>query len=96
MQESSQPLANQSFGFRHDAVDELLAGRYIANQAGDHAAGPGACIHIALLHDARIHAADFFGDVGEGQLGPKLAFLGEQAIDGMRWRARARYCAAAS
>ena len=82
-QHALEPLADELVRLSHDAVDQLLAGRDIVDQAGDHAAGPGTGIHVALQHDARIDAGDLFADVFEFQVGAELAVLFQQPLDGI-------------
>ena len=38
VEETGEPLADQHFGFRHDAVDQFLAGRNVVDEARNHAA----------------------------------------------------------
>ncbi|KHS11726.1 hypothetical protein BMD20_03925 [Burkholderia multivorans] len=64
----------------HDAVDEFLHRRDVADQADDHAARPGSRIERALLHDFRIDAGDFLGDILERDLRAQPALLVQQAI----------------
>jgi hypothetical protein len=51
------------------------------DQARDHAAGPGAGVHVALDHDLGIDAGDFLDDVLELDVGAQLLLLLEQAFD---------------
>ena len=50
-------------------VDELLCCRHVVDEPGDHAAGPGAGVDFALLHDLRVDSGHLGEDVLELQLG---------------------------
>ena len=71
--QAREPLVDQCMGLVHDAGDQLRHRRHIVDQARDHAAGPDACVHVAVVHDARIDAGHFGGDVGEGDGRAQLA-----------------------
>src|SRR6266403_1024318 len=62
-EQSCQPVQNEALGIRHDAVDQFLDGRNVVDQPGDHAAAPGAGIHVALDHDLGIDARDLIVDI---------------------------------
>ena len=52
------------------------------DQSGHHAAGPGARVHRAVFHDARVDTSHFFHDVVELDGGTQRAFLLQQAVYG--------------
>src|SRR5690606_39675233 len=58
-----ETLCDDLFRIAHDTVDQLLAGRDVVDQARDHAAAPGPGFNVALLHDARVNAADEIDDI---------------------------------
>ena len=79
---SREPAADQLLRFAHDPIDQFLHRRNVVDQAGDHAAAPGAGIHIAVDHDLGIDARDLVVDVVDLQLGALLALDLEQMVDG--------------
>ena len=76
-----QPVTDDLFRLVHDAIDEFLAGGDVVDEARDHAAAPGAGIHLPVQHDLGIDARNLVVDVVDGQL-VALGMLDlEQAID---------------
>src|SRR3569833_1425194 len=78
-----QPLIDDLLGLAHGAVDQLLHGRDVLDEARDHAARPGAGVHLALLHDARIDAADLGDDVLEGDRSAEILLLRDQSLNSL-------------
>jgi len=66
-----------------DAIDQLLDGRHVVDQAHDHAAAPGTGIHIAVDHDLGIDARDLVEDVVDLRHLAVLALLREQPFDAL-------------
>src|SRR5438445_1140782 len=67
VEETSQALPDDLFGVRHDTVDQFLHRRDVANETRDHAATPGAGVHIAVDHHLGIDASDLLMDVANLQ-----------------------------
>src|ERR1044072_5065177 len=81
IQEPHQAATDDLLGLGHDAVDEFLAGGNVVDEAGDHAAAPGAGIHLALQHDPGIDARDLVVDVVDLEPVALLALDLDEAID---------------
>ena len=71
-----------------DAIDQLLDGRHVVDQAHDHAAAPGTGIHIAVDHDLGIDARDLVEDVVDLRHLAVLALLREQPFDALLFSTR--------
>jgi hypothetical protein len=56
IEEARQALTDDSFGVRHDAVDQFLYRRDVVDEARNHAATPRASVHIAVDHHLGIDA----------------------------------------
>src|SRR5262249_51158317 len=73
--ESGRPLGDDGFRLGHGAVDQLLDRGNVMDQPGDHAARPGAGVHLTLFHDAWIDACHFGDDVLELDLRSEFALF---------------------
>ena len=80
-QRAGEAFQNDFFGLGHDPVDQFLARRDVIDQAGDHAAGPGAGIHLPVDHDLRIDACDFLNDILELERRAEFLFLLQETLD---------------
>ncbi len=78
---TSQAFADDLISLGHDAVQQLLAGRHVIDQANNHAAGPSTAIHIPALHDTRVDTGHFVDDVFELNCLTLFFFLGQNALD---------------
>lgn len=75
-----EPFADQPLGVAHDRVDQLPAGRDVVDEAGDHATGPHARIHLAVHHDSGIDARHLVDDVFEAQRVAQSLLLVQQPL----------------
>src|SRR3546814_4755363 len=64
-----------------DVCSSDLDRRNVVNEPRDHAATPGARVHVAVTHDAGIDARDLGRDIGKADRIAKRALLLEQALD---------------
>src|SRR6266849_5991486 len=80
-EQSHQPVPYQALGVRHDAVDQFFDGRDIVDETDDHAAAPGAGIHVSIDHDLGIDPGDFVMDIFDLELGALLALDLQQTFD---------------
>jgi hypothetical protein len=65
-----------------NAIDQLGDGWDVADQASDHAATPGARIHVTIDHDLGVDASDLLPNVGELQVGTLVTFDLQQPVNG--------------
>src|SRR6266508_6173148 len=83
IKEASQTLTDDTFGINHDAIDQFLDRRNVANEARDHAATPGASIHIAVDHHLGIDARHLIVDILDLELLALGSFDFEQLLNAL-------------
>src|SRR5438132_7664395 len=83
IKEASQTLTDDTFGIRHDAIDQFLDRGNVVNEARDHAATPGASIHIAVDHHLGIDARHLIVDILDLELLALRSFDFEQLLNAL-------------
>jgi hypothetical protein len=73
IEQASETTADQSLGFRHYPANQVRDVRYVVDQTDDHAAAPGARIHVALDHHFGVDASNLIMDIRDLQASAPLA-----------------------
>src|SRR5271163_2690744 len=73
VKQTNQPIADQPLRLHHDPIDQLGDGWYVLDQANNHAAAPGACVHVTVDHDLGVDTGHLVMDIRDLKAGAFLA-----------------------
>ena len=71
--QTNESIADQPLRLRHDPIDQLGDGWDVMDQPNNHAAAPGAGVHVTINHDLGIDAGHLVMDIRYLKAGAFLA-----------------------